>query len=157
MLLVAHGLRELDFPKLMEVYLEGNLEKTAESSGLLEAEEDFRQYLRDSFFAAPGAAYYVWVQGGRYVSALRLEPYKDGLLLEALETAPDCRRMGHAGALLRAMLMAEGTRPIYSHIVKGNAASLRAHESCGFRRMLEYAVYIDGSVNDRACTMILEA
>ena len=157
MLLVAHGLRELDFPKLMEVYMEGNLEKAAEGSSLLEAEEDFRQYLRESFFAVPGAAYYVWIQGGRYVSALRLEPYKDGLLMEALETAPEYRRMGHAGALLRAVLKAEGTRPIYSHIAKGNVASLRTHERCGFRRVLEYAVYIDGSVNRRACTMILEA
>lgn len=155
-LLVARSLRELQFSELMEVYIEGNLEKAEDGLSLPEAEQAFWQYLKEDFFSAAGAAYYVWVVSGRYVSALRLEPYKDGLLLEALETAPEERRKGYAAALIRAALEAEHTRPIYSHIDKRNAASLAVHERCGFHRVAEFAAYIDGSVNDRACTMKLE-
>lgn len=156
MLLLARSLRELQFSQLMEVYIEGNLEKAEDGLSLLEAEQAFYQYLREDFFTARGAVYYIWAEQGRYVSALRLEPYKDGLLLEGLETAPEQRRKGYAGALIRGMLAVEQTRPIYSHVHKNNTASLAVHEGCGFRRVAEYAAYIDGSVNDRACTMKLE-
>lgn len=64
------------------------------------AEEDFREYLSQVFFAAEGAAYFILEEAGRYVSALRLEPYEDGLLLEALETAPEERRKGYAAHLI---------------------------------------------------------
>jgi GNAT superfamily N-acetyltransferase len=156
MLLVARSIGELDFFRLMEVYIEGNSEKAEDGLTLLEAEQDFRQYLREDFFKVSGAAYYVWVEDGQYISALRLEPYKDGLLLEALETTPERRRMGYAGRLIRAVLEVEPRRPIYAHVAKRNVASLKVHGRCGFRRLLEYATYIDGSVHDRACTMILE-
>ena len=90
----------------------------------------------------------------RYVSAARLEPYRDGLLLEALETAPELRGRGYAAALLRNMLeSAPGTGPVYSHVDKKNAASLAVHRACGFRRILEHAVYADGSVLASACTL----
>jgi RimJ/RimL family protein N-acetyltransferase len=75
-----------------------------------------------------------------------LEPYRDGLLLEALETAPECRRKGFAAELVRAAQgYAAGTK-IYSHVNKGNLASLRTHEKCGFHRIADHAVYADGSV-----------
>lgn len=48
MLYLAKSLQQLQFGKLMEVYIEGNLEKAAEV-GLLQAEQDFYQYLRDCF------------------------------------------------------------------------------------------------------------
>ncbi len=156
MLILAQSLRELQFSRLMEVYIEGNLEKAEDGLSLLEAEQAFYQYLKEDFFTASGAVYYIWAEQGRYVSALRLEPYKDGLLLEGLETAPDQRRKGYAGALIRGMLAVEKVRPIYSHVHKNNTASLKVHEGCGFRRVAECAAYIDGSVNDRACTMKLE-
>ena len=99
MLLIAKSLRELSFPKLMEVYMEGNRENGADrypgetpDRQLALAEEDFREYLSQVFFAAESAAYFILEEAGRYVSALRLEPYEDGLLLEALETAPEERR-----------------------------------------------------------------
>ncbi|MBQ8768902.1 MAG: GNAT family N-acetyltransferase [Oscillospiraceae bacterium] len=151
MLYLAKSLQQLRFGDLMEVYMEGNLEKAAET-GLLQAGQDFYQYLRDCFFPVPGAVYAVWVEGGEYISALRLEPYKDGLLLEALETAPKHRRKGYAQRLIRAVL-AEFPEKIYSHVSKNNAASLAIHEKCGFSKISESAVYIDGSVNDRAVTL----
>ena len=55
------------------------------------AEEDSRRFL-EGFFQIPGAQYWIWEEEGRYVSCLRLKPDRDGLLLEALETRPDCRR-----------------------------------------------------------------
>lgn len=161
MLLLARSLRELSFGKLMEVYIEGNLENGAdlwpqlpENERQIRAEQDFYQYLREVFFNTAGAVYAIWEENGKYISALRLEPYKDGLLLEALETAPDMRRKGYAEKLLRSVQDRCGGTKIYSHVSKWNEASLRAHEKCGFHRVREYAVYIDGSVNNRCCTLV---
>ena len=153
MLLVAQTLKQLNFSGLMEVYIEGNLEKAEEGLTLLQAEQEFYAYLRDDFFKVPGAAYCVWQEQGEYVSALRLEPYKDGWLLEALETKPRCRRMGYGEKLIRQVLALPGYGRIYSHVHKRNAASLAIHEKCGFRRIAEQAAYVDGSVNQLACTM----
>ncbi len=159
MLWIATSMRELDFPGLMKIYIEGNQENGADlfpeepaPRQLLLAEEGFREYLQNDFFRMPGAVYCVWQAEGAAVSALRLEPYKDGLLLEALETRPDCRRRGYGEALIRAVLAQESGK-IYSHVHKKNTASLAIHEKCGFRRISEMAAYIDGSVNDRCCTL----
>lgn len=162
MLRIIRSVRELDFSKLMDVYIEGNLENGAEfypqlspCEQLLQAEQDFRAYLRD-YFHTPGAVYAVWEEKGRYISALRLEPYLDGLLLEALETVPECRRQGYGKKLILAALEAVGRdkpSPVYSHVHKRNYASLEIHKACGFSRIAEHAVYIDGSVSDRSCTL----
>lgn len=166
MLVIATKLMELPFGRLMNIYVEGNRENgqlgwpdEPEARQLQLAEEGFYQYLHDDFFSTPGATYALWQIDGKYVSALRLEPYRDGLLLEALETAPEERRKGYASALIRAVqewLKPQGSVKVYSHVSKRNTASLRTHESCGFRRILEYSVYIDGSVNQKSCTMCYE-
>ena len=163
-LIVAGSLRALSFPKLMEVYQEGNRETGGRNypeeppqRQLELAEEDFREYLCRIFFAGENARYFILEAAGRYVSALRLEPYGDGLLLEALETAPDCRRKGYAAALIRQCqqyLTQEGKVRLYSHVSRRNAASLRTHEKCGFRQISDYARYIDGSVDRRAVTLL---
>ena len=112
MLKIAHGLHQLHFFSLMQVYEEGNRENGAdrypdqpEYRQLQLAESDFYDFARE-FFAAPGAMYAGWDLGGRSASALRLEPYQDGLLLEALETAPDLRRRGYAKTLILETLVA---------------------------------------------------
>lgn len=163
MLRIVHSMHQLPFGKLMEVYEEGNRENGAlfwpelsEGEQLLRAEQEFYQYLQQVFFRTEAAAYYLWEVDGRLVSALRLEPYRDGLLLEALETAPGCRHNGYAGALMAAVLEQEGEQKIYSHVGKRNVASLRTHLRCGFRRISERAVYANGSVNDRCCTLLYE-
>ena len=106
MLQIVRRLEELDFSAIMDIYIEGNLEKAEEygDGGLLRAEREFYDYLREDFFRQRDAFYAVWKVGGRYVSALRLEPYGDGWLLEALETAPAHRKQGYAKALVRAVL-----------------------------------------------------
>ena len=163
MLLIAKSLRGLSFPKLMEVYVEGNRENGGDrypgetpDRQLALAEEDFREYLSQVFFAAEGAAYFILEEAGRYVSALRLEPYEDGLLLEALETAPEERRKGYAAHLIcetAAHLKQSGPVRLYSHVLRGNTASLRTHEKCGFRRVADFAVCVDGSVNQKMYTL----
>lgn len=159
MLYLATRLAELDFARLMELYIEGNRENAAEfypnlpeGQGLLCQEQSFRQYLEEVFFAGSGTVYAIWEEKGIYISALRLEPYEDGLLLEALETAPDFRRKGNAEKLIRAVQAAFPTR-IYSHVSKRNRASLAVHEKCGFSQILDYARYIDGSVARNAVTL----
>ena len=160
MLKFAKRLGELNFGALMEVYEEGNLENGAlrypnlpENEQLLRAREDFYAYLKDHFFPEPGAVCAVWEENGRYVSALRLEPYEDGLLLEALETAPGARGRGYAKQLVMAVLSTLGSQTVYSHVSKKNAASLAVHKACGFQRISEHAAYIDGSVSANACTL----
>lgn len=160
MLILAKTMGEIHFRRLMEVYEDSCRENGEEfwpnetpERQLALAEDGFYDYLTGSFFRTKGAVYAIWQAEGRYVSALRLEPYRDGLLLEALETAPDRRQKGYAGKLIRSVLEQYNDMKIYSHVGKRNTASLRTHETCGFRRILEHAVYIDGSVNGRCCTL----
>lgn len=163
MLKIAKRLGELSFPRLMEIYVEDNRENGAERypeepemRQLALAEADFRQYLTEDFFRQRWACYAIWEENSRYVSALRLEPYRDGLLLEALETAPDQRRKGYASTLIQAVQCLPGVEKIYSHVSKRNTPSQGTHIKCGFRVVADQAVYIDGSVNSRAVTLCWE-
>lgn len=163
MLRIYKEFSNLDFGELMTVYSQSNQENAAEyypdlqeSLAMLCTEQDFLAYLTDVFFRTEGVFYAVWEQNGVYVSALRMEPYRDGYLLAALETNPFHRRNGYATALLKAVLAYIHEREIhtvYSHVSKRNTASLRTHITCGFQRILEHAVYIDGSVRQDSCTM----
>lgn len=162
MLHLAYKFHQLNFAKLMEVYTEGNREngklffpELSEDQQLLRAEQSFYRYLSEIFFRTPGAVCAVWEEEGCYCSALRLEPYQDGLLLEALETAPAFRRRGYASALLRAVRQ-NFPGKIYSHVRRQNAASLAVHKSCGFVQILDHARYIDGSVARNAVTLLWE-
>ena len=163
MLQLIRNFYQLNFRSLTEVYRE-----TCQRNGghnyphqplfqqLLMAEQDLYGETK-CFFADPNAFYAVWEQDGRYMSALRMEPYKDGLLLEGLETAPDLRGNGYAKKLVLAVLSAlsnESGLPVYSHIDKNNKASLAVHRACGFEKVRDCAVFADGSVSGNACTML---
>ena len=163
MLFVANSLGELDFPQLMKIYIEGNREhgedcwpeKSLEEQLSL-SEQDFYTYLRERFFTKAGAVYMVWSENGRYVSALRLEPYRDGLLLEALETLPEEWRKGYAASLICAVqewLKESEVISVYSHVSKQNTASLRTHVKCGFEIFLDHSYYNDGTRMDNTYTM----
>ena len=165
-LITVNHLRYLDFRKLMELYAEGNRENAQAhyphleiNQGILSAEDDFYGYLQDVFFRTKGAVYCIWEENKTYISALRLEPYRDGLLLEALETHPDYRRSGYAVKLISAVsayLAEKGSYTVYSHVHKRNTASLKTHLATGFQRISDQAVYIDGSVTNNSCTMCLQ-
>ena len=73
---------DLDFPKLMEIYRESNLEnipsffpeETDPERGLRRVEAGFRDYLRNDFFSVPGNRSFVLSDGARWASAIRLFP-----------------------------------------------------------------------------------
>ena len=163
MLRLFYQLKDLHFGDLMALYAQSNMEDADElyseleaGEAILQVEASFYQYLREDFFTVPGAIYAVWEENNQYISALRLEPYQDGLLLEALETHPSFRRKGYAAKLIHSVtehLTQQGQSVIYSHVSKQNTASLRTHESCGFFKVSDQAAYVDGSVTQRSCTM----
>lgn len=163
MLQIIRSIKELPFSKWMEVYTESNRKSgredypdLSEYRQLINAEQDHFQYLREVFFTTENAFCAAWRLGDRYAAALRAEPYRDGYLITALETAPEARGKGYATALVEATLPyieTLGSRSIYAHVSKDNAQSLAVHKSCGFEIMLDHAVYIDGSVLQSAYTL----
>lgn len=156
MLKVVQSIGQLNFSAMMNIYIEGNLENgkmnypdDPEPQQLLKAEQDFYHYLDSVFFQQKDSWYAIWKAEGRDVSALRIEPYQDGYLMCALETAPSDRRRGYATALLISVqnyLSRQGSGILYSHVSKKNTASLSTHQKCGFQIIKEHAVYSDGSV-----------
>lgn len=148
MLKIFYKLSDLDFSQLCTVY--GLEENSAAQCN------DLYDYLLEDFFRVHGAFYAVWEAEGRYVSVLRAEPYRDGYLIETLETQPSARGKGYAKKLLNGVLSG-GTipteLPVYAHVHKKNRSSLAVHTACGFTRILEHAVFIDGSVYNHTCTM----
>ena len=123
------------------------------------AEVDLLSYLRDDFFRQRNAFCAAWVVDGKYRSVLRMEPYRDGILLHGLETAPDARKMGYAFSLITeiaAYLRQYQYENVYSHISKQNLPSLRLHEKCGFQIISDSATYIDGTVTQNSYTMLLK-
>lgn len=156
MLKLIRCMRDVDFAELLNIYrvsdeIYGCYE--CDEEGRFSAEHEFYQYLKDVFFQMPDALYAVWSVQRSAVSALRVEAYCDGLLVTALETAPESRRKGYATLLLSAILSEFGSQKIYSHVHRNNAASMRVHEKCGFVRISDSATMIDGSFMPSYCTL----
>lgn len=140
--------KDLDTSQLEHVY--------AGSLSSLSALQDFYTDI-DEFFKEPLAYYCVWEENNEYISALRIEPYKDGWLIAGLETAPQQRGKGYAKALLaRALQQMPEKATVYSHIDKENKPSIVAHKACGFCKHLEHAVFLDGSVSANSYTYIMK-
>ena len=163
MLIVVKSMQQLNTEQLTAVYRETNRKNGqifypdhAPHKQLDLAEEAFLDYLRQDFFRQRGAFYCLWEEEGVYRSALRLEPYRDGLLLQALETAPDARRKGYARALIAetfAYLEKTDTQVVYSHVSKQNLPSLSLHKACGFVVFSDTATYLDGTVTQGSFTL----
>lgn len=162
MLQLFNAFHEIDISKLYAVYFQSNLasgrKKYPDCSAceqLRFAEDDLQDYLR--YFLRDSYAFVaVWESSDEYVSVLRVESYCDGVLVSGLETAPDFRNRGFAESLLSAVIdhLSEcGTNFVYSHIDIRNAASLRVHEKCGFSRIRDSAVLIDGTVTTGMYTL----
>ncbi len=159
MLKLINSMPELDAEQLVSVCRQTIINQQTEpiDDVSLQAEVDFLSYLRETFFRISGAFYCVWTVGGDYVSAVRFEPYRDGLLLESLETKPSERRKGYALALVLEslnILKQSDYCTIYSHIAKRNTPSIALHECCGFKVVSDSATLIDGTVSSRYCTMV---
>ena len=153
--------RSSDMPKsaLFSICRESLLEQgrteypsLSEGQALEQAELDLWEYLRTDFFSQHGL-YAFWEKEGRPVSALRLEPFRDGMLLEALETMPEERCKGNAKALIAAVQKEFCPCVLYSHVAKDNLPSLKVHRECGFTEESDHAVFVDGSVSSRYFTL----
>ena len=162
MLIIARRMPELNTTMLMEVYAQSNQENGMEfypdlspAQQVLRVEERFLSYLREDFFRQKGVFYAVLAEGDQYLAALRLEPFDDGLLLEALETHPDFRRQGYGTSLIRQVLgtLETGTK-VYSHVSKRNKASLATHHACDFVQHKDFAVSVDGTITSRQVTLL---
>lgn len=161
MLHIITSQKELAFAEIKRIYCESILEQGSrdymgfpENQRLLEAERDFYFYLKD-FLKQKDSFLALWAPEKTAVAALRCEPYRDGFLIEGLETAPDSRNRGYASCLLGEVLgylYSVNPAPVYSHILKHNLSSLRVHEKCGFKLLSDMAVYIDGSADFRCNT-----
>lgn len=154
MLVIIDSLKKLRFGELMEVYRQSLTENGVEfypgcSSGeqLLRAEQDFYAYLKQGFFNREGDHYCIWEENGKYRSALRLQRFEDGWLLEALETCPEQRKKGYAAQLIQAVQHIVRGEKLYSHILPGNGASIAVHTRCGFCKIMDFARLADGSIN----------
>lgn len=164
MLVTVNKYRDLNMRQLMDICMESCCENglrdypsLSEREQFFRAQADLYQYLQYDFFQSDDAFCAFWESEGRYVSTLRIEPYRDGVVLSALETAPSHRGRGYAKALVGAVLafLQEHTAlKIYSHIDRKNLASVAVHESCGFKKISDRAVYLDGSVSERADTYL---
>ena len=148
MLKLIYSMAELDTEQLLAVYDEHRWN-----------EIEFIDYLREDFFRQRDAFYAVWIVDGLYEAAVRLEPYKDGLLLHSLETAPNSRRKGYGISLVSDLLQFLRNSQfnfVYAHVHKGNTASLNLHYKCGFQILSDSARYIDGTVTQNSYTLSIE-
>ena len=119
-------------------------------------EQDFYCYLNSVFFQQPDSYYAIWEEHGRYLTAVRIEPYTNGLLLCGLETLPQMRRRGYATSLMRALmdhLRKQGRGTLYSHVSKINNASLSLQLQFGFQIIEDYAILSDASVSHSYYTL----
>ena len=163
MLEIISGPAMPDFGQLMYVYQQSirqsgqeNYSYLDENLQLMEAEQDFYAFLK-AFLKEPNTLCAAWMVAGRYAAVLRSEPYRDGMLIAGLETAPEQRNCGYARQLLQSVvdyLHGCGFQKIYSHIHIANAPSVRVHLSCGFAKVSDSASFIDGSVNYESCTYL---
>ncbi len=125
----------------------------------LEKETEFYNYLRGCFFDTNDGVYCLWEEEGVYVSALRLEPYKDAMILAGLETAPNYRCRGFATLLVTEVLDwldKQHILKVYSHIHRSNQPSVSVHLRCGFRKVNDCAVFLDGSASSKFGTYLYE-
>lgn len=161
---IITSMKQLNFRQLTSVYSDEisaagkeQYSDLNQNLQILEAEQDFYHYLSE-FFRTPKAFYAVWVIEGCYRAALRIEPYKDGVILAGLQTAIDSRKKGYASDLMCATLkyLSENdTLKVYSHIRKDNIPSIKCHTKNGFVKALDYSHYINGDV-DRCCDTYLK-
>ena len=161
MLKIIKSMRDFPFARMMEVYHESIIAtarecypEESEFRGLYDAEMEFYQYLRYDFFTMENSFYAIWEEKDIPVSAARFERWKDGWLMEALETHPDYRGRGYAAMVLQGALECM-EEPVYAHVAKDNKASARVHEKCGFVICADTAL-INGDYDSRFVTLIKE-
>lgn len=155
MLKIISAMNQLDFEQLMCIYQESNQKKDKSN---WEAEQTAYAYLQELFLDKRGFCA-IWDVAGHYVTALRIEKFKDAWLLTALETLPTARKRGYAKLLIREVvqyLKGNGIGKLYSHVEKRNVISLAVHKACGFKEVLQHAELLDGTLTQRYVTLCID-
>lgn len=163
MTVFAYDMSKLNTEQLLSVYCDENQKKGSKLypeestvSQLMRVENALLSYLREDFFRQPDAFYALLDDGDGYCAAARLEPFKDGMLLEGVATLPDQRRRGYATKLLLDILIylrtTQYTR-VYAHVLKNNIPSLKLHEKCGFCVISDCATLLDGTISNQYHTL----
>lgn len=151
MLRIFSSTKELCIGRLMTLYSD---EQEGTNRNTVKAEQDFYGFVID-FLRDKRSCYWIWEIDGIYVSALRTEPYRDGILLTGLVTDPAFRGRGYAKLLITQTvqcLKEQHCKIVYSHIHKDNIPSIRTHYACGFQLLHHHGVLLDGSVNSQYYT-----
>lgn len=161
LLKILNRIADVDIRQVLDVYAEtiqavGKKDYPFESENLqiLYAEQDFYHYLT-LYFKQEKPALAVCELAGRYVSALRLEQYCDGILISALETAPAVRGKAFAKLLVGGVIdwyKNNDPQNLYAHVDRSNLSSIAVHRSCGFVATETQAVYLDGSLHPESVT-----
>ena len=152
MLSLITAMKDLPLEQLLSIYQDSLSDKNQQHV----AQWDFLEYLREDFFPS-GGIYALWKEDNTYTSAVRILPWKDGVLLAGLETAPELRRRGCARSLVQAVcanLLEAGSSPIYAHIAKRNHPSRMLHQSCGFSVISDTGTLLDGTVSSKYITVV---
>ena len=148
MLRICRDFKQFNTEKLLNVYHEMLLNTSQqEDISVFQAESEFISYVAEVFYSQENAVYAIWEHRDVYVSALRLEPYLDGVLLSALETAPEYRHMGFAATLIKCVLKEFQHSKVYTHIHRNNVISQELHRKCGFVEILDHGVLLDGTIS----------
>ncbi len=141
-LLVFHELSGLNWPQFFAVYRESSAENAAEwypelpeSEALGKYEAGYRDYLLGEFQSEDGVLM-VLQKDDIYRSALRLLPQGQNMfLMEALETHPDYREMGHGKRILQEMMLwLHRNHPnctVRSDVSARNRKSIMTHRAAG--------------------------
>lgn len=158
MLVYISDMKNLPFSEICRVYQQSIECSVGESSVTLserfwQEEHGLYQELQD-FFSRRNGTLALWRTEHGIQSALRLEKWNDGYLLQSLETHPESRRKGFALHLVKSVLAdcPRGTI-LYSHVKKDNIASMQLHLHCGFQVHSDMARLLDGTVSNRYVTM----
>lgn len=164
MLRIVQSAKDLDFRQMFAVYdesicnhAENRYSREHPGMRVLMAQQDFVADWKTSL-GDKTAFCALWVVDDAYTSVLRMDKYLDGMLLNTLETVPSARGKGYATILIKETinwLRNKDCHKVYSHIDKRNSVSAALHKSCGFSRLMDYAVYLDGSVFHTCDTFVL--
>lgn len=144
MQIIAYRASELDLKELSAVYCEE----------VFLGHDSFYDDVYD-YFSEQIGGYAVWQEDGRYVCALRFEPYRDGILISCLQTRENFRRKGYAQKLISSV-RSQFQKPLYSHVEKKNLPSRKLHGQCGFEVIADTATLLDGTVTSRFETLRLK-
>lgn len=153
MLIIYRNASDIDVNELFRIYCDSSQHDERANDM---AVYDMLDYIRTMLQTDHESMCAAWLVQERLVAFLRLEGYCDGVLITALKTVSCEQGKGYATSLVKAILALLAGRKVYAHIHNNNYASIAVHQKCGFRRILDHAKYLDGSVSADSGTYLAD-